>query len=61
MAVDTILEAETVYVVGIEAVRRWQILHFYLNMIRGNVVKVDTTSVSEMFEQMLRINEKMPL
>ena len=33
-------------------------LHFYLNMIRGNVVLLKTTSVSEMFEQMLRINER---
>lgn len=59
MAVDTILEAETVYVVGIRSCAPLaDFLHFYLNMIRGNVVKVDTTSVSEMFEQMLRINEK---
>ena len=30
----------------------------YLNMIRGNVVLLRTTSVSEMFEQMIRIDEK---
>ena len=33
-------------------------LHFYLNMIRGNIVLIKTTSVTEMFEQMIRINEK---
>ncbi len=59
MAVDTILEAETVYVVGIRSCEPLaDFLHFYLNMIRGNVVLLKTTSVSEMFEQMLRINER---
>lgn len=59
MAVDSILEAETVYVVGIRSCEPLaDFLHFYLNMIRGNVVLLKTTSVSEMFEQMIRINEK---
>ena len=59
MAVDTILEAETVYVVGIRSCEPLaDFLHFYLNMIRGNVVLLKTTSVSEMFEQMIRISEK---
>ena len=59
MAVDTILEAETVYVVGIRSCAPLaNFLHFYLNMIRANVVLVNTTSVSEMFEQMIRINER---
>lgn len=59
MAVDTILEAETVYVVGIRSCEPLaDFLQFYLNMIRGNVVLLKTTSVSEMFEQMIRINER---
>lgn len=59
MAVDIILEAETVYVVGIRSCEPLaDFLHFYLNMVRGNIVLLKTTSVSEMFEQMLRINEK---
>lgn len=59
MAVDIILEAETVYVVGIRSCEPLaDFLHFYLNMVRGNVVLLKTTSVSEMFEQMLRINER---
>lgn len=59
MAVDIILEAETIYVVGIRSCEPLaDFLHFYLNMIRGNVVLLKTTSVSEMFEQMLRINER---
>ena len=35
-----------------------EFLHFYLNMIRGDVYLLDSTSTSETFEQMLRINEK---
>lgn len=58
MAVRIILEAQTVYVVGIRSCEPLaDFLQFYLNMIRGNVVLLRTTSVSEMFEQMIRINE----
>lgn len=58
-AVDIILEAETVYLVGVRSCEPLaDFLHFYLNMIRGNVVLVKTTSVTEMFEQMIRIGEK---
>lgn len=59
MAVDTILEAEKVYVVGIRSCEPLaDFLHFYLNMVRGNVILLKTNSVCEMFEQMLRINDK---
>ena len=59
MAVDIILEAETVYVVGIRSCEPLAgFLQFYLNMIRGNVILLRTTSVSEIFEQMIRINER---
>ena len=59
ITVDTILEARTVYIVGIRSCEPLaDFLHFYLNMIRGNVVLLRTTSTSEMFEQMIRINEK---
>ncbi len=58
-AVDIILEAKTVYLVGVRSCEPLaDFLHFYLNMIRGNVVLVKTTSVSEMFEQMIRIHEE---
>ncbi len=58
-AVDTILNAETVYVVGLRSCEPLaDFLHFYINMIRGNVVLLKTTSVTEMFEQMIRISEK---
>ncbi len=59
LAAESILKAETVYVMGLrsnEPLARF--LHFYLNMIRRKVVLLSTTSVSETFEQMMYINEK---
>lgn len=58
-AVNIILEAKNVYVVGLRSCEPLaRFLHFYLNMIRGNVQLLSSTSVSEMFEQMIRIDEK---
>ena len=59
MAVNAILEAEHVYITGLRSCAPLaDFLHFYLNMIRGNVTLLNTTSVSETFEQMIRIDEK---
>lgn len=59
MAVDTILSAKNIYIVGIRSCDPLaRFLHFYLNMIRSNVYLVGTTSTTEMFEQMIRIDEK---
>ena len=58
-AVSIILEAKNIYIMGIRSCAPLaDFLHFYLNMIRGNVVLLKSTSVSETFEQMLRISEK---
>ena len=58
-AVETILNAETVYVMGLRSNEPLAgFLQFYLNMIRRNVVLLNTTSVSETFEQMIHIGEK---
>ena len=58
-AVDIILKAKTVYIVGLRSCEPLaDFLHFYLNMIRGNNVLIRTTSVSEMFEQMIRIGDR---
>lgn len=58
-AVNTILEAKNIYVVGLRSCEPLaRFLHFYLNMIRGDVQLLSTTSVTEMFEQMIRIDEK---
>ena len=59
LAMDTIVNAENVYIMGLRSNEPLAtFLHFYLNMIRGGVVLLNTTSVSETFEQMIRINEK---
>ena len=56
-AVDIILEAKTVYVMGVRSCEPLaEFLSFYLNMIRGSVVLLKTTSISETFEQMIRID-----
>lgn len=58
-AVNTILEAKNVYILGVRSCEPLaDFLHFYLNMIRGNVVNLKTTSVTEIFEQMLRISDE---
>ncbi|MBQ6786786.1 MAG: MurR/RpiR family transcriptional regulator [Lachnospiraceae bacterium] len=58
-AVETILKAEHVYIIGIRSCEPLaRFLYFYLNMIRGNVILLASTSTSEIFEQMIRIDEK---
>lgn len=58
-AVNIILEADNVYIIGLRSCEPLgRFLHFYLNMIRGNVQLLNTTSVTETFEQMIRIDEK---
>ena len=57
-AVDSIISARTVYLIGLRSCEPMaEFLNFYLNMIRGRVVLIKTTSVTELFEQMIRINE----
>ena len=57
-AVNILLGAKEIYVVGLRSCEPLaRFLHFYLNMIRGNVHLLSTTSVTEMFEQMIRIDE----
>lgn len=59
MAVDIILNAKRVYIIGIRSCKPLaEFMHFYLNMIRGDVYLLSSTSTSEIFEQMLRINSK---
>lgn len=58
-AVELILKARNVYVLGIRSCAPLaDFLNFYLSMIRGNVILIKTTSTSEIFEQMIRINEE---
>lgn len=59
LAIDTILGAERIYVIGIRSCAPLaSFLGFYLNLICENVMTVATNSSSEIFEQLIRINEK---
>lgn len=59
LAIDTILHVEKIYVIGIRSCAPLaSFLSFYLNLICENVVLVNTNSSSEIFEQLIRINEK---
>lgn len=58
-AVDLIVEAKRVYIIGLRSCEPLaDFLSFYLNMIRGDVILIRTTSVSEMFEQMIRVSDE---
>lgn len=59
IAVDTILKAKRIYIVGIRSCAPLaSFLSFYLNLIFDNVHLLQTNSASELFEQMIRIDEK---
>ena len=58
LAVETLLQAKTIYIIGIRSCAPLaQFLCFYLNLIFDDVRPVSTSSASEVFEQMIRINE----
>ena len=58
-AVDIILRAEHIYIIGLRSCEPLaDFLTFYLNMIRPGVSCVKSSSMTELFEQMIRINEK---
>ena len=55
-AVQQIVDARRIYILGLRSSTAIaSFLGFYLNLLFENVVLVHTTSVSEMFEQVLRI------
>lgn len=58
LAVETILSAKNIYVVGIRSCAPLaEFLAFYLNLIFDGVRLLNTNSASELFEQMIRIGE----
>ncbi|MBE5891687.1 MAG: MurR/RpiR family transcriptional regulator [Lachnospiraceae bacterium] len=58
LAVDTILNAKNIYIVGIRSCAPLaSFLAFYLNLMFPNVILLTTNSSSELFEQMVRINK----
>ena len=55
-AVDTIIAAKRIYILGVRSASALANLRgFYFNYIFDNVLRVDTTSISEVFEQVMRI------
>ena len=59
LAVDIILKAKTIYIVGIRSCAPLaSFLAFYLNLMFDHVVQLNTNNSSELFEQMVRINDK---
>ncbi len=59
LAVDTILSAKHIYVVGIRSCASLaSFLAFYLNLMFEDVHLLTTNSSSELFEQMVRIDEE---
>ena len=58
LAIDTILGAKRIYVVGIRSCAPLAaFLGFYLNLICEDVTTVNTNSSSEIFEQLIRIGQ----
>ncbi len=59
LTVDILLRARNVYIMGLRSNEPLAaFLHFYLNMVRPGCILLNTTSVTETFEQMIRINEE---
>ncbi len=58
-AIELILNAENVYVVGLRTCEPLaDLLGFYLSIVRDKVTILKTTSTSEIFEQMIHISSK---
>lgn len=59
LAVDTILHAKHIYIVGIRSCAPLaSFMAFYFNLMFENVILLHTNNSSELFEQMVRINEE---
>ena len=57
-SVDAIMNAKQIYILGVRSSSALaSFLGFYLNLMFDNVRLIHTNSVSEMFEQMLRVGE----
>lgn len=58
-AVETIAGARRIYIIGVKSSKALAVfLSYYFNLMFDNVVHVDTTSETAIFEQMLRISEQ---
>lgn len=59
LAVNTLINAKKVYIIGIRSCAPLaSFLGFYLNMILDDVVQIHTNSSTEIFEQLMHINNE---
>lgn len=59
LAVETILSAKHIYIIGLRSCAPLaSFLAFYLNLIFDNVHLIQTSSASEIFEQMVRVGKE---
>ena len=59
IAVDDIIKAENVYVIGMRSCAPLaDFLSYYLKVIRGNVVSVKAGNSNELFEELMHLTEK---
>lgn len=57
-AVDCTIRAKRIYIIGVRSAAALAgFLNFYFNLLFDNVRLINTNSVSEMFEQLLRVEE----
>ena len=57
-AVDLILNAKKVYIIGIRSCEPLaSFLAYYMNLVRDNVIQIHTSNSSGIFEQLFRIDE----
>lgn len=58
-AIEILIRAEHVYIIGLRSCEPLaEFLNFYLQTVRGNVMLLKSTSTTEIFEQMMRIDER---
>lgn len=58
-AVDAITKARRIYILGVRSASAIAVfLNFYFHLIFDDVVLIETSSVSEIFEQLLRVDER---
>ena len=58
-AIEMILHAKNIYVIGLRSCQPLaSFLSFYLNMVLGHVIQINTTSTTELFEQMIQIDDE---
>ncbi len=58
-AVDILIRSEHIYIIGLRSCEPLaEFLSFYLQMVRGNITLLKSTSTTEIFEQMIRIDER---